>query len=488
MGLPSIDESLDKLLVAMETFPNVAVLGDAVGLARIIGLCLALCVGSYECWMMMLGRRGMDVMKLLRIVGISICISCSSWICSALQTPGKGLEAATKAMAKSKNKEVAAFELKVAQKQSEYLDRLRAVQDSIATAQQVAAIGEDANWWDKLIYNVENLGNTINNYAQRAAVAAETKVSEWVNDIIRFIGELIFQMSYYGILVAQRIFLAIMMIFCPIMFALSLAPPWNSAWSQWMSKYLSLTLWGFVTYMCLYYIDFILLYNLQQDLIAYNHLLTGSVNSWSQIGALGLQGIGSNCMYAMGMLVGAYIIRFVPEVASWLIPGGVSSGVASSAGAWSMGAAMTAGSAVGSAAGMALSGGSSVAGTLGKIGENNLKHNLTRTIIRNHYNNAYPIFSTEDETRNDYGVRNHRWLRPHLRVHRLELHRPCEQGASADIYSRRGYSISRTEGATRSQLHNGGPGAHSVVPPVFFQSASRQRLYQVDCRQGYVHG
>ena len=42
IGLPAIDESLDKLLVAMETFPNVAVLGDAVGLARIIGLLLAL--------------------------------------------------------------------------------------------------------------------------------------------------------------------------------------------------------------------------------------------------------------------------------------------------------------------------------------------------------------------------------------------------------------------------------------------------------------
>ena len=188
IGLPAIDESLDKLLVAMEIFPNVAVLGDAVGLARIIGLLLALCVGSYECWMMILGRRGMDVMKLLRIVGISICISSSSWICSALQVPGKGLESATKAMAHSKNKEVAAFELKVAQKQSEYLDRLRVVQDSIATAKQVAAIGEDAAWWDKLIYNVENLGSTINNYAQRAAVAAETKVSEWINDVIRFIG------------------------------------------------------------------------------------------------------------------------------------------------------------------------------------------------------------------------------------------------------------------------------------------------------------
>jgi hypothetical protein len=103
--------------------------------------------------------------------------------------------------------------------------------------------------------------------------------------------------------------------------------------------------------MCLYYIDFILMYNLQEDLVAYNHLLHGTVNSWEQIGALGLQGIGSNCMYAMGMLVGAYIIRFVPEVASWLIPGGISSGAASPAGSVAMGAATMAGSAVGSAVG-----------------------------------------------------------------------------------------------------------------------------------------
>lgn len=370
MGLPAIDQSLDKLLVAMEAFPNVAILGDTISFARMLGLLLALCVGSYECWMMMLGRRGMDIMKLLRIIGISMCISSSSWICSALQMPGKSLEATTKSMAMAKNKEVAALELKVAQKQGEYLERLRAVQDSISTAKQVASIGEDANWWDKLVYNVENLGETINNYAQRAAVAAETKVSEWINDVIRFVGELIFQMSYYGILVAQRIFIAIMIVFCPIMFALSLAPPWNSAWSQWMSKFLSLTLWGFVTYMCLYYIDFILMYNLQEDLVAYNHLLHGAVNSWEQIGALGLQGIGSNCMYAMGMLVGAYIIRFVPEVASWLIPGGVSSGAASPSGSVAMGAAMMGGSAALKATNVTRN----VAGSIGAQAGRNLKH------------------------------------------------------------------------------------------------------------------
>ena len=34
MGLPSIDESLDKLLVAMESFPKSAILGSAIGYAR----------------------------------------------------------------------------------------------------------------------------------------------------------------------------------------------------------------------------------------------------------------------------------------------------------------------------------------------------------------------------------------------------------------------------------------------------------------------
>ena len=256
MGLPAIDDSLMRLLTAMETFPKSAVLGSAISFAKMLGLLLALCMGSYECWMMMLGRRGMDVMKLARIIGLSLCITYSSYICESLKMPGKGLEDVTRQMAQSKNREVAALELKVAQKQDDYLKRLRQVQDSIETAKQVQEIGEDAHWWDKLIYNMENLGSTINNYAQRAAVAAETKVSEWINDVIRFIGELIFQMSYYGMLVAQRIFMTILATFAPIMFALSIVPPWSNAWAQWMGKYLSLSLWGFVVYFCLYYIDF----------------------------------------------------------------------------------------------------------------------------------------------------------------------------------------------------------------------------------------
>lgn len=367
MGLPAIDESLDGLLQAMSNIPSAMSDMTALGLAKSIGVCLALGVGSYECWMMMLGRKAVDVIVLLRIIIIAICIKNCGMITSMVQYPGKQLEAGAKAMAQSMNKQVASLEMKVAQKQASYLTKLRAVQDSIQTAQQVAAIGEDADWWDKLTYNVENLGSTISNCAKRMAVTMETKIAEWINDVIRFIGELIFQMSYYGMLVAQRCFLAIMLMFCPVMFALSLAPPFRNAWSQWVSKTISLSLWGFVVYMCLYYIDFILIYNLQKDLTAYDHLLNGSVNSWDQIGALGLQGIGSNCMYAMGMMVGAYVLRFVPDVASWIMPGGTSSGIGSSAGAVGMGIVQGAGAKAASVA-------QSTAGAIGNAAAKNLAH------------------------------------------------------------------------------------------------------------------
>lgn len=46
IGLPAIDESLEKLLTAMETFPNVAVLGDAVSWQR-LSVCAWPCVSVH---------------------------------------------------------------------------------------------------------------------------------------------------------------------------------------------------------------------------------------------------------------------------------------------------------------------------------------------------------------------------------------------------------------------------------------------------------
>ncbi len=249
MGLPVIDKSLDELMNAMKQPITNGLFGEMTNMASGLGICFALCVGSYECWMMILGRRGIDVMKILRIIGLAICIHpliLKECILPAMDKPGDWLESRTHSMATASNKQVAILELAVAKKQQEYVDSLRSQQAKQEEKKAAQDAATEDGLLDKIQHSVENIGNSIKNYAQQAAVLVETKISEWANDIIRFIGEIIFQMTYYGMLVGQRIFLSVLKLFCPVMFALSIVPPWRSAWSQWISKYLTVSLWGFL--------------------------------------------------------------------------------------------------------------------------------------------------------------------------------------------------------------------------------------------------
>lgn len=352
MGIPAIDAALESVVHGIHSKTP----GDVVtitSIARVIGLFAALCVASYECWVMMLGRRSLDIFKILRIVGLSFCISGSSSICAAISLPGKELAKVSQGMASRKNGEIKVLERRVAQLQEKYYKRIRVLQDSIESAKRIQEIGDDPAWYDKIIYSVKNLGTTIDNFSKRAAIVAESKITEWINLVIRFIGECIFQISYFSLLLMQAVFLQVLGMFAPLAFAMSIAPPWSSAWSQWVSKYATISLWAFLVYLFVFYADFIIEYTLRDDIRSYTALIGNAKGTWAQIKTFGMQGVGTTCMYFVGMCVGAVLLKSVPEVASWLVPGGVSSSTAGSAGTSVIGTAQTAGAAaMGAAAGV----------------------------------------------------------------------------------------------------------------------------------------
>lgn len=381
-GLTTIDENLQGLIQQMQKLPNNALTNDAISFAKAIGFLIALGVGSYECYMMILGRRGMDVMKLLYIIIISICITCSSWICEAARQPGLFLQETAQELAEQEKTNVQYLEFYVNEKQQTYLNVLKKIQADL-DKQKVA---EERSFWQAFMdgdlsgyinEQVDEFEQKMDQRLQNAAISVETTVVGWINAIIKFLCELLFQVSFYGMMVAQYLFLNILEIFCPIAFAMSLAPPFRSAWSQWLSKFLSLSLWGFIIFMILYSTYFIMEYSLDIDYKTYEQMGIDALNNseiqdWSTVGHLGLQQIGTTCMYVVGLLVGVFLLKFVPEVSSWLIPGGVSSGAGGAAssvvtGGASMavgGATAVAGAAVG-AAPVVASGGSKVLNTIG---------------------------------------------------------------------------------------------------------------------------
>ena len=323
MGLPTLDPVMTSVLDYIHQ--HALFLGSWGGFAKSLGLILAMCVTSYECWMMMLGRRGIDVMKLFRIVG--------------------QMGRVMKAQAKVSHDRINALEKHEARLQSQYLDKLRAHNDSLDRKRRAEAkLSEDSHWWEEVAYAVKNMDNAVAEWAKEAAVIAETKIAETINMLLRYIGEIIYQVMYFGMLLGQAFMMNVLKIFCPVAFALSIVPPWASAWSQWISKYVSLSLWAPLIYMCSIYADMILKYTILQDTTAYTTLLGSASYTWGEIGGLGMQGIGSTCMYVVGLLVGAMLLKFVPELASWIVPGGASSSIGSAvSGMTTAGASMAGG-------------------------------------------------------------------------------------------------------------------------------------------------
>lgn len=372
IGLGLIDENLSGLLDAMQNKSPVLGLGYIMTWAKVVGLGIALGVGANECYQMMLGRKGLDVMKILHIIIISICISSAGTITSIASIPGRELENITRSSMKEMSEEVNKREKEVAALQEGYLDKVRESMRQIEMARDaekevakeepniiLAALGtpggmttgtSGAQAGTAVVEEVKHVKNTLKEYT----LMAETKICEWLSLIIRLIGELILQAIYYGLLVSQRIFMHILGAFSPLMFAMSLSPHYKSAWSQWLSKYLSISLWGFLVYACMYYVYFILWYNLGQDVASYTKLSGEITDDNYHVAAIGMQALGSTCMYVVGLLVGVKVLSFVPEVASWLIPGGVSSGAGSAAyGVATGGASKVGGTAVASASNLA---------------------------------------------------------------------------------------------------------------------------------------
>lgn len=363
MGLGVIDENLNGLLQAMQNPPVDLHIPSLMGYAKMIGLCIALGVGANECYQMMLGRRGMDVMKLLHIVIISLCISSAGTICRIAREPGELLEGVAKAGMNKMNDVVVDREKEVAQLQEDYINEVREAMQQMEQAQEAANAKDADGWIDEIKNTIEESLQHIGNIIKEYTLMFETKICEWISLILRLIGEILLQAIIYGLLVIQRIAMHLLEMVAPIMFAISLAPHFKSAWSQWLSKYISLSLWGFVTYVCIYYTFFIIWYNLGQDIAAYERLKSSLTGENAQVAAMGMQAVGSTCMYVIGVVVGLKVLSMVPELASWLIPGGVSS----SAGATSAGTVTAGASMIGGAAG-SVAGGAMTVGTIAAKG------------------------------------------------------------------------------------------------------------------------
>lgn len=133
-------------------------------------------------------------------------------------------------------------------------------------------------------------------------------ISNFVDKIIEFIGNFIWRVALYTTLMIKELSLAFLFIFGPLSFALSVYDTWRDAWAQWLMRYISFQFYGFVAYTIMTGSLMLISYGVQNDIKVLSQPGWPEAFSFSAIYTL------------FGYIVGAFALKIVPEVVSWIVP------------------------------------------------------------------------------------------------------------------------------------------------------------------------
>ena len=293
--------------------------GSFIGIATTLAGIFALIYIGIESYKMILGEQRLDATKLFRPFLIGMVIM--GWLpfLQIIDTPCKLLTRAAKET----------FEEKI-----EELDDLQreraAVQDSILIAvvendfqaQEAAEISNDDE--------VHKIGLRLDGIIDAVGalkVWAIAKLRMFFMNIIESIIIMLWQAAVYLIMFLGVLFKAMLAIIGPLSFAFSLLPSWRDTWSQWVSRYITVSLYGFIAYIELAISTMFMSYSVQSDTEVLEQ-----VNADESLMALyTVFQSGYNNGFLPALIVSAIGLLLVPKVAEWIIPSSGTSMAASSA-------------------------------------------------------------------------------------------------------------------------------------------------------------
>lgn len=332
-----MNELLDRELMRMleGITQNVSELfGMFVGIATILAGIFALVYLGIESYKMMLGEKQIEVSTLLRPFLIGFVIMLWPQFLGLIDGPCDALTDAARDI----------FENRIVEIDDAQRNRA-AIQDSI-TMQVMAnsVIADQANEisTDEEIHRLGiRLDGLINAVASLQTWFVAKMRQIWFC-IFESIIIMFWKAAVYLILFLRLMFKSVLAIVGPISFAFSLLPSWRDAWSSWVSRYITVNLYGFLAYIELTLSTAIIQYSIEDDIDVLQ-----AVNA--DDGAFALFTIfqsGYHNGLLPALLVSALGLLLIPKVAEWVIPSSGTSGAASSvkrnavAGAQSIGKAL----------------------------------------------------------------------------------------------------------------------------------------------------
>lgn len=293
--------------------------GSFIGISTVLAGTFALIFLGIESYKMMMGETELRVNTILRpfLIGLVIML----WVpflgvidapCNALTQAGKEIfenQIQTVNQLQRTRAAVAdSITMKIVKQSAESEEA-----EALSTDEEVHRLGIRL---DGIVDKIQNLG-----------IYVVGKIRQILFSFFETIIITIWQAIVYLIMFLGMIFFkSILAIVGPLAFAFSLLPSWRDAWSTWVSKYISVSLYGFIAYIDLAVSMAIIQYGIEDDI----DVLTQANLEDEAFTLFTCFQSGFHNNFIPALIVSAISLLLIPKVAEWIVPSSGTSQAASS--------------------------------------------------------------------------------------------------------------------------------------------------------------
>lgn len=312
MGFDIVDENLMNVINNLNLFFQKYYTGF-ISAGQALGAVLSIFVIAGEAYKVMLLKQGFDVLAIIRPVAFAMIIACWIPFTTGLAAVPRLMETYAQSIFQKEQTQVVLLrELRTKEAEK--------VKTRVEEAKAAAAIAEkqitDGNTWDKLVEMGSDFLDTVKEQLASFGTIFQAHVNQVLEEWVLKIGQFLWQIAIYLLFFIKETFAGILIITGPITFGLSVLPAWKDAWSQWISRYISVLLYGFVGYIVLAASMQLIIYGIEMDI----QVLSKAMSNSEAFAAYSKSSVVTAIFHFVTLMVGAAAIRMVPELSTWIIP------------------------------------------------------------------------------------------------------------------------------------------------------------------------
>lgn len=311
MGFDSVDENFLNLINSLMLFFKKYYSG-LITAGQAIGAIMAIFVVAGEAYKVMVQHKGFDILAILRPVAIAMVLSQWLFFVDMIGAIPRTLESYAQSIFQTEHasiKDLREARTKAAADVKERTQKAKAAADIVE--KQISS-----SLWDKLSEWGTDFLDNIKEQLFSFLTLWEAQVNSFLEEWVMKIGEFFWQIQIYLLFFIKEVFAGILIMTGPITFGLSVIPAWKDAWVQWIARYVSVLLYGFVGFFFLAAALQMVKYGIKCDI----SVLTAANSTQEAFTAYSKSSMITALYTFVTLIVGGLAMRLVPEISSWIIP------------------------------------------------------------------------------------------------------------------------------------------------------------------------